>query len=380
MNAPIVQEVRTRLQAEAPEVNEGVSSDMLKWAAGGFTLLTGLLTFFGIKEGVLARVVHENQISAMGVLLLLGLGVLLGFAAPAMTGPKRVPVAWVLVVVTLLLWLTELLSKDMAIEFLPVPLWQVKLLMTGVALAAFVVLVATGLRMPWSYAFAVVAVCSVSSGLYVAAKISIMDNGAPGTASVTATFDKAESPGLLTIKVAGSAIYTPVQLVVDDGQSTSSDPPFGSATFAPDRAGALEGSTAVLVPLNASTVVVSTCQVDEKTTDGSCATWTDQVRLQVPRSAKRVAASFSSSDGAALTYSVDGYDVPRDATFKIIVTSSTPVMRSEASVTAKPDGTFGITGTVKPTKGQTWTVSGSFCDAAGVCASPKPLATHVVPK
>jgi len=387
--------VDAAIRASAPEVDESSGSTLFTWAGGGFALLTGLLTFFGIKEGVLARVVHDNPLAAMGILLFLGLGVLLAVVAPSIkmgAGAARAPLWFLLLVIVALMLATEWLSKDFADSPWSGQFNTAKITLTVVSVAVIFLLRFTSLRMPWSYAFAVLAVALVSAGLYIAAKTTILDSTTEGAITATASFGDAPPPGQVTVKVGGDAIYSTVYVKVDDGGAST----FGSAQFSPDRGGKLDGSTAVLVPMSAAKVVVHTCQkqpsaqtdVPEGTDAAAprpgfqdCTEWTDQVTLQVPRAAERVTASMTSATGAEVAYAVEGYDVLPGRTYRVVVSSTAPsATRSMSVVAAKADGTFSLTGTVKPVKGQTWTLAGVFCDSKAACRPPIELARYTLAK
>lgn len=74
-----------------------------QWAAGGFTLLSGVLLFFGIKEGVLDQALRLQPAATLCVFVLLGLGVLLSLFAPAVSDRSTVRV-WAVVAALLLLF------------------------------------------------------------------------------------------------------------------------------------------------------------------------------------------------------------------------------------------------------------------------------------
>ncbi|NUT91354.1 MAG: hypothetical protein HOY78_04930, partial [Saccharothrix sp.] len=53
-----------------------------QWAAGGFTALTAILTFFGIQGGYLTELLQAQQTASMLIFCLIGLGLLCGLVAP----------------------------------------------------------------------------------------------------------------------------------------------------------------------------------------------------------------------------------------------------------------------------------------------------------
>ncbi|MBW8731959.1 MAG: hypothetical protein JF622_13530 [Terrabacter sp.] len=82
-----------------------------------------------------------------------------------------------------------------------------------------------------------------------------------------------------------------------------------------------------------------------------------------------------------MAYAVEGYDVLPGRTYRVVVSSTAPsATRSMSVVAAKADGTFSLTGTVKPVKGQTWTLAGVFCDSKAACRPPIELARYTLAK
>lgn len=69
-----------------------VSNDLEKafnWAAAGFTAVSAILVFFGIKEGVLDQALRLNAASTLCIFVLLGVGVLCALFAPAVDQTSR---------------------------------------------------------------------------------------------------------------------------------------------------------------------------------------------------------------------------------------------------------------------------------------------------
>jgi MFS family permease len=67
-----------------------------KWAAGGFTALSAVLLFFGIKDGVLDQALRLNPLAALCVFMLLGIGVVGSLFTGAINPNHRIPM-WILI-------------------------------------------------------------------------------------------------------------------------------------------------------------------------------------------------------------------------------------------------------------------------------------------
>ncbi|WP_157581709.1 hypothetical protein [Phycicoccus sp. Soil803] len=129
MFTPIGEPPERRPAARAPEVAaEGKDADpsargsltedslekAFNWAAGGFALLTGLLGFFGIKEGVLDQALRLYAPATLCIFIFLGIGIVAGLFAYALDFAIRLRL-WVLVVaLILMLVVASVYFPDMA--------------------------------------------------------------------------------------------------------------------------------------------------------------------------------------------------------------------------------------------------------------------------
>lgn len=171
-----------------------------KWATAGFGALTGLLTFFGIKNQMLSRVLNEDRTPALWVIVMIGAGVVVSAIGLGLKGTVRAQ-AWMLVVaITVVLGLTmQFLDNDWNDNAWAG--WAAR--GTGIALVGLALL-AYGRRwlMPAAIALILLATTCTSAGLYTAAKLSITANGSNESLNVRAVLaTSGDDPGLkITLK------------------------------------------------------------------------------------------------------------------------------------------------------------------------------------
>ena len=70
-------------------VNAADLKDAFKWAAGGFTALAAILTFFGLKEGTLDQALRLFPAATLCIFVFLGVGVVTALFAPAIEAESR---------------------------------------------------------------------------------------------------------------------------------------------------------------------------------------------------------------------------------------------------------------------------------------------------
>jgi hypothetical protein len=84
-----------------------------KWAAGGFSAVTALLLFFGVKEGVLDQAIRFDPFATLYVFMLLGLGVLCALFAGAINPAKRIHLWTLLAAIAAMLVLTAVFLPNL---------------------------------------------------------------------------------------------------------------------------------------------------------------------------------------------------------------------------------------------------------------------------
>jgi hypothetical protein len=102
---------------EGPSKKKLIQVDKLegpsKWAAGGFSAVTALLLFFGVKEGVLDQAIRQNPFATLCVFILLGVGVLCALFAGAINPVKRIYLWTLLAAIAIMLFLTALFLPNL---------------------------------------------------------------------------------------------------------------------------------------------------------------------------------------------------------------------------------------------------------------------------
>jgi hypothetical protein len=84
-----------------------------KWAAAGFSSVTALLLFFGVKEGVLDQAIRSDPFATLCVFLLLGVGVLCALFANAINPVKRIRLWALLAAIAVMLVLTAVFLPNL---------------------------------------------------------------------------------------------------------------------------------------------------------------------------------------------------------------------------------------------------------------------------
>lgn len=176
-------------------------ADLAKWSAAGFGMLTALLTFLGIQDGMLTRVFFEDPTAALWSFILIGLGVVLAFVALALHAATPARLLWVALAGLVVGGVTAALLKNIdATEVTTKLLW-----LTGALLALVVVaLVLVPIKAPLPVVVLLVATISTSCGLYAAAKISVEVKSAPETMKVRVRLTGTGGTQSLQIALSGS--------------------------------------------------------------------------------------------------------------------------------------------------------------------------------
>jgi hypothetical protein len=86
----------------------GKLEDASKWAAGGFSVATALLVFFGVKDGVLDQAIRQEALATLCVFILLGVGVLSALFAGAIHPAIHIRLWAIIAAVTVMVSVTAL--------------------------------------------------------------------------------------------------------------------------------------------------------------------------------------------------------------------------------------------------------------------------------
>lgn len=360
-------------------------TDVLKWASGGFVLLTGVLTFFGVKEGALDRLVRASAIETMAIFLFIGAGVLLALAAPAIhdDDTKRAPLALVTIAAGAMVLLSGVvIGRDLADDRLSGPLTVAAGLLTVLGALAVVIMVRKKVTIRWSVAVAALAVTSVSCGLYNAAKLVVLDKLDTVGASIAANLTETDGRRTLTVKVSGEDVASPLRLQVE-GLGPNAHPVLSAHTLTPDRADSVAAD--ISVPVSGSTwteLRVVACQDEARAGAAACRPSDVYARFPLHRDPPVIGASLTlDAKTSTVTYSVDAASLPGSTYLTVSVGhDQTAVINGRRVPTA--DGTLTWSGTSAVTSKQSWAASVARCDASVTparCTEPEVLATLVVP-
>jgi hypothetical protein len=234
------------------------------WAAVGFTALAAVLTFFGIKDGLLDRLLRSDPTGALWIFILVGIGVVCALFAPAVQKRATVHATPVLLVLLALGGLTLYFLRNITGEDR-----REGTNVVAVAAIAFLVALLIALRdvkAPAAAALLVIGVASASMGLYGAAKLSVLSKSFATDSRITATLATTESGERVNVTVLANQREHNELYVQVVGNSSSPAPGLpqlaiiGTARLAADDAGDIDASLAF--PVNSpvwDTISVRAC-------------------------------------------------------------------------------------------------------------------------
>ncbi len=223
-----------------------------KWAAGAFGLLSALLGFFGVKEGVLDRLLRGYAPRVVYVFVLLGIGVVAALLGPAFRAERQVPVWWVCVAVDAL----GLGAFGMALGTER----DGRLAAFG-AVAFFLVLIAAyrlrDMLMSVVGAVVTIAVISTGMGLYGATTLAVETKAGSDEPRVTATL----ADSVLTVTVtAGNVDQGRLRLFVRGGEGGTRPVELFEQALVPNGVGDVDATVKVpVVPSRWDLLLVSYC-------------------------------------------------------------------------------------------------------------------------
>lgn len=369
-----------------PSTDPSKWTDLLTWLAGGFTLLAGVAAFFGMKDGVLARVVRLHPQATIAVFLFVGLAVVLALFAPALVPGRReaddppdVP-GWVLVtVIGALVVSAVLVTPDLPGVHRFIDSWWG----TAGVVVAFVVLAAVvaawgprhRIGTGWQSAAVVVAVVSLGCGLYTSVKLAVLEKVGLQGAVVVSQLSTADGRTSVTLKASGTEVAGPVRIRIVGWRHDGGDVvQLGEELLAPARSGAIEADVAVPVrPGPWTSLQVLTCQEWNTAGGTTCSPWHEQARFALAPTPGRIGGQLSlSEDTKTLTASVQGAGF---AAGDYVQTTLVPLKPSSNKITARvgtaADGSITWTTTTPVSVGGTaagrtlvtWELRGAACRA-----------------
>lgn len=233
------------------------ANSLAKWAAGGFTLLAGILTFLGVKEGVLDRMLVTFPYAAMLVFCLVGLGVIGAMASWLLPATQPVPIRVAIAAIVLLGLVAVRVVPD-----LPGTV-EDRLLPTAGAVAALVGAVVLWLMVCDRTASAramilLVATASLGIGLFGAAKIGVLSKGFTAGIEVIPTVTRSEGTATVTLNVTAGGLryHNGLRVSLLDASDPVDEQLLGAVYLASDVGGALAQDVSFLVPSSVAEAVV----------------------------------------------------------------------------------------------------------------------------
>lgn len=370
---------RNTAQVDAFEVDTNALPDVLKWAAGGFTLLTGVLAFLGVKEGAVDRLIRASAWETMVIFALVGLGVLLAIIAPVLKETSTVGLHWILGSGAIVVILSGLvLGRDLGT---PVQQqWSVQggLVAVGLWLGLLAFLFRRNVHVPWGLGMAALSLTLIACGVYHAAKVAVLDKLDIVGASIEADLAVADGSQSLSVRANGKDVVGPLRITVE-GLRPGEHLVLSSHVLRPDRMDSLDAT--LVVPVNGKTwdeLRVVACQDPQAEGEPPCLPRDVFARFPLYRSPAAVGAWLSvDSKGTTLTYSLSAQGLSPTTHVKATVRVGAKVV-STARLTPDADGKVSWTGTSTSTAKQSWTVTTERCDGGSTpanCGTADTLAT-----
>src|SRR6266508_6087539 len=191
--------------ATGGEPDSDVSTELDKIAkvlAGGFTLVSGLLAFIGIKEGELDRVLRNEPTGALIVFALLGLAVGTGVVAPSVTPKSRVRLGFVVLVIGLSVGIAAAALTRVGSG----QGFSMRVVLLCSALSLIAALILWGRPVLLKASVLLMGLLLFSVGLYGAFELSVEEKAANDRPNLTATFGTKDGSPILTVGVKASGL------------------------------------------------------------------------------------------------------------------------------------------------------------------------------
>lgn len=389
----VLQQIRDwTVSSTAPSqtvIDESKLSGLATWMAGAFTLLAGILTFFGVKEGLLDRLLRTTPRPAILVFCLLGVAVFAGMVAPVLKVQGRIRAVVVLAGIGLLGGVVLLALPDIAPgedEWIGVAL---PLIVVSVGLAAGLLL--WGAMIPLIAGALMVGLACLSFGLYGAVKLSVASKLDSEEALVAAEVKGAPGPErIVAVTVAAAKMDSSqhLEVAVVSSRGNDGDRDIGRARVYPDAAGAASKTLQFSLPnerLEGVSVRSRVCRISDCVLSGDHER--TFLRLSGPRDLSFVGGSVSPSTGpTTAALSVQSATLPRDISLSVALMETSTSGGTVERVTARlmPDAhgsiAWTISATVQGQPGNVLQLKSSRCPANGECEKQGVvLATYTYP-
>jgi hypothetical protein len=207
MNYEFIQDDDTKSPFDSNKLGKAT-----KFAAAGFTALTGLLTYLGIQGGILDRIIAKDVTATLWVFLCIGGGLVAALLSATLRPEPTVPFWLVVVAVSIPLASTRFLVKPLrpGITFPTVVYFCGILLLLIFAIALDI----QGRRIQLTAGLVILAVFSTCIGLYSGVKVAVRGKSEISTHSVQAALEPDGPRYALRVEVKGSHIDRAYRLEV----------------------------------------------------------------------------------------------------------------------------------------------------------------------
>jgi hypothetical protein len=166
------------------------------WSAGGFVLLASLLTFFGIKDGYLDRILAEDPEAAVAVFVLIGAGIVISLMGGATSASIKVFSGFVLLGLAV-----PVGYAARALTSIDAGPSRDTVVVSLVLLAALVLFCwSRSLELALPVSLLAIAVAATSAGLFTAVRLSVASKATSEALHVTATVKAGGSDVTVTVK------------------------------------------------------------------------------------------------------------------------------------------------------------------------------------
>lgn len=364
-----------------PKTEASKLGDLLKWVGGGFALLTGIATFFGIQQGVVARIVRIHPYPVLWVFILVGVAVVLALTVPAITSNTSVP--WWLVVLLggAVVVASVFLSPDLRGRQPDTPWTWLVIVAIGVTAAVLAFVKNPSPTLSWSVALVIIAVTCLSCGLYIVTKLSVLEKMRLESAAVISSVSMSGGQSMVDISAAGTELAGPVRVRVV-GQSTGEDEEtvLGEQVLMPSRAGTLEAKVSIPIPGTLATVRVLSCPEWDTTQRKACDPTTQQALFELAPPQSGLSASLSTSeDGKQVLLELSGSGFQPGSYLNVSAGPRGQEPQVTARVRAGTDGAITWKGQALVASSVVWHLSASECRPMGGspdrCSAQEELAT-----
>ena len=179
-----------------------------KWLAGAFVLLSTVLTFIGIKEGQLDRILRNEPRAALFVFLLVGLAVIGGVVAPAVHPDKRIRLGLVVLALGVPVAVAGPFLPDIGEGPGISGIWAGVAIAGGLLLVGVIAFFLFNLVTSLKAGTIAVALLLFAIGMYGAFKLGVAGKAAKDRPGITAAFSTKDATPVVSVGLKASGLRT----------------------------------------------------------------------------------------------------------------------------------------------------------------------------